>query len=402
MAGDAVETDGGAKISVSFKNDVIIFENSYTNAPNDVVPLRSTVNTLRVSAYGGEYGGVLEIDVDDGNRLVWCDGDILMSPIEIAAGGREELRIDYTACTNSETINDIVVSVRFSEHFSGVVINDTATMTAVRVRLSAQVEAPECDLRDRHKFGIYEKVGCRQYPSSPQLSWVPIDGTITSDESIFYDCFYQCPIHKAERSLKVGKDSVFYLFDINVVEPSLVISRNVEAISYGLSENSAGGIGMTSDLYIGPMDVSFSNIFVEEVPSTKGTRSGYFNSSYFQGAWYHSVANGAGRWLYVDVSNKSGSDVAAWTNRLLRMNDAGLLVEDTQYSWRNGHIEWEVPYGWHTNSLEESYAPYKRFAEDVRQRFQITTDGTVAVEKFGNIVMRMTNDWQFLNGVRVR
>jgi hypothetical protein len=184
MVGDAVETDGGAKISVSFKNDVIIFENSYTNAPNDVVPLRSTVNTLRVSAYGGEYGGVLEIDVDDGNRLVWCDGDILMSPIEIAAGEREELRIDYTACANSETINDIVAGVRFSEYFSGAVIDDTATMTAVRLAIEAEALWPKN--KTRHKFGPQETMSIRIYPSEVQNVVWEIEGDLRSGSFISY------------------------------------------------------------------------------------------------------------------------------------------------------------------------------------------------------------------------
>ena len=181
-----------------------------------------------------------------------------------------------------------------------------------------------------------------------------------------------------------------------------MIASNVVVKTYGVPENSAGGIGMQFDHYVGPMDVSFSNIYVEEVPSLNGTHSGYFNSLSFQESWSHTVANGAGNWLCVDVLNKSGIDVAALTNSLFRVNDAGLLVDDEKYSWRNGHIEWEIPYGWHTNDLVDCFSPFKIFAEDVRQRFTITSNGTVTIEKFNNSVMRMTNDWQYLNGVRVK
>ena len=285
---------------------------------------------------------------------------------------------------------------------TGTVIEDEDSMTAVRVRISVQVEAPECKFRDRHKFGVCEKVGCRQYPSKPALSWVATEGSITDDEPVLYDCFYRCPMYNSERTLKVVKGDVFYVFSIVTVEPSIIVARNVEVVSYGIQENSAGGIGMKCDLFVGPMDVSFSNIYVEEVPCLNGTHSGYFDSLYFKDAWSHTVANGAGNWLCVDVLNKCGRDVAAWTNSLYRVNDAGLFVDDENCSWRNGHIEWEVPYGWHTNDVVDCFSPLKKFAEDVRQRFLITSNGTVTIEKFGNSVMRMTNDWQYLNGVRVK
>ena len=39
---------------------------------------------------------------------------------------------------------------------------------------------------------------------------------------------------------------------------------------------------------------------------------------------------------------------------------------------------------------------------NAEQRFEITDNGDVSVEKLGNIVIRTTNDWYYLNGVRVQ
>ena len=396
------ETQAGASAQVSFSNDVIIFENEYTNALHDVVSHSSTTNALCIKVNGGAFGGFFEIELNTGGKIGTAGGDVLFSQMEVAAGEKMELEHFFKAYNSSEKEGDIIAKVRFTEFITGAVIEDEDSMTAVRVLISAQVQAPDCKFRGRHKFGVYEKVGCRQYPAEPALSWVAIEGTITDEDPVLYDCFYRCPMYNSERTLKVGKGDVFYVFSIVTVEPSIVIARNVEVKSYGVPENSAGGIGMQFDMYVGPMDVSFSNIYVEEVPSLNGTHSGYFNSLYFQESWSHTVANGAGNWLCVDVRNKSGIDVAALTNSLFRVNDAGLLVDDEKYSWRNGHIEWEVPYGWHTNDLVDCFSPFKKFAEDVKQRFTITSNGTVMIEKFNNSVMRMTNDWQYLNGVRVK
>ena len=143
-------------------------------------------------------------------------------------------------------------------------------------------------------------------------------------------------------------------------------------------------------------------IAVEEVPSTNGSHSGYFDSYYFKGNWTHSRENGAGRWMDVDVKNYWGSDTAAWIQELYRMTSDGFLIEDTAYSWKNGHIEWEILYGWNTNGTTGVSEPSKIFEFNAVQRFEIKNNGDFSVQKLGNIVMRTTNNWYYLNGVRKR
>jgi hypothetical protein len=46
--------------------------------------------------------------------------------------------------------------------------------------------------------------------------------------------------------------------------------------------------------------------------------------------------------------------------------------------------------------------PYKIMKFNAEQRFEITDNGDVSVEKLGNIVIRTTNNWYYLNGVRVQ
>ena len=43
-------------------------------------------------------------------------------------------------------------------------------------------------------------------------------------------------------------------------------------------------------LYVKPLDVSFAEIAVEEVPCAEGTHSGYFSLPQFSGEWYEKCA----------------------------------------------------------------------------------------------------------------
>jgi hypothetical protein len=189
---------------------------------------------------------------------------------------------------------------------------------------------------------------------------------------------------------------------MEVFEPEVVKATNVVIRTYGVAVGNAGGIGMSFDQIILPLDVSFSMIAIEEVPSTNGTRSGYFDTHYFAADWYHTRENGAGVWGNVDVNNVWGKDQAAWTEQLLRMTEDGLLVNDETYRWKDGHIKWNIPYGWNINGTSGMADPYKIMKFNAEQRFEITDNGDVSVEKLGNIVIRTTNNWYYLNGVRVQ
>ena len=67
--------------------------------------------------------------------------------------------------------------------------------------------------------------------------------------------------------------------------------------------------------------------------------------------------------------------------------------------WTDGTIEWHVPYGWKAESEYVLQPLGGTFATNVRQTFHITTNGTVSIEKHGNVISRGTNDVVTLNGV---
>jgi hypothetical protein len=401
-ASDIGESFYLASVDVSFRDKVIIFEDSYTNSVDEIVFLNSTTNVLSINVKGGQFGGLLEIEINDDGKLSYYDGDVLFGEYEIEAGENLTLLTYFTANKSSLAEDDINVKIRFIENMTGEVYEDSSKITAVRVRIAVQVEAPMNAMKDRHKVGVCERMGCKQYPSTPKLQWVPIGGGTISYETLLYDCIYQNPEYEVMRPLIVGIESLFYQFNILVVEPEKFIASNVVVKTYGVAENFAGGIGMSFDYYLMPSDVSFLGIYVQEMPSTNGVNSGYFSLPYFRNSWHHSRENGAGKWICVDANNQAGVDTAAWTNSIPKINNIGQYVYDPSGSWSEGSIEWKIPYAWHTNVINDYTEPYKVLEEETQQCFAITSNGTVSVQKLGNSVYRMTNDWQFINGVRIK
>ena len=187
---------------------------------------------------------------------------------------------------------------------------------------------------------------------------------------------------------------------ISVVEPNGIEASNVCLWEGSVSTNCAGGIGLEMELYVKPLDVSFAEIAVEEVPSTEGTHSGYFALPQFSGEWCHSREKGAGNWCNVDRDNLFGDDRACISNELYRVNDSGLFVEDENYGWWYGDLSWKVPFGWNEKNTDGNTTEVKRFAENTLQEMVIFPNGMSGVRKFSNMATRYIDGRIFLNGVQ--
>ena len=60
-------------------------------------------------------------------------------------------------------------------------------------------------------------------------------------------------------------------------------------------------------------------------------------------------------------------------------------------------MNWRIPVGWNETSASEEDVPVKQFVV-YWQRFRMESDGTLEVEKLGNVVQRNTNSVVRLNG----
>jgi len=154
---------------------------------------------------------------------------------------------------------------------------------------------------------------------------------------------------------------------------------------------------MDVDLTVGPMDVSFAQLAIEEVPCNRGDHFGYFANTYFSNLWCHSINNGAGRWQNVGDDNDFAMDGAACLNALPRMILPGYPGE-SMFGWYYGYLSWDVPYGWGAKVPQGNVSLYGTFAEDVKHEVTIDSEGTVSIFKLGCWVYRSTNDFTMVYG----
>ena len=223
-----------------------------------------------------------------------------------------------------DTINDAKTmpgggtgTVTFTDSVTGQKITSTpAAATAMKIRVTPSKEAPENNSSGRHKYGVCEIVNCFQSPSSPTVTWTAMDGGFS--DSINYVDFI-CPLYAASNPLQANIGNVIFTPNITVVEPQSVIALDARSFDYGEHQNQAGYVGMDIDLCVGPLDVSFERLSIEEVPCSSGSHTGYFANTYFSSLWCHSIDNGAGRWQNVGYDNEFAMDRAECANALPRM-----------------------------------------------------------------------------------
>ena len=310
------------------------------------------------------------------------------------SGTSAPLRRLAAACRRPIGDLAFVATATFTDSVTGDDTSDTANATAVKIRVTPSREAPENYSSGRHKYGVCEIVNCLQSPSSPAVTWTAADGGF-SDSTDYVD--FICPLYATSNPLQANIGNVVFIPDITVVEPQSVIALDARSFDYGEHQNQAGYVGMEIDLCVGPLDVSFERLSIEEVPCSSGSHMGYFANTYFSNLWCHSVDNGAGRWQNVGYDNEFAVDRAECANALPRM----ILPDypgESIFGWYYGYMCWEVPYGWRSKNPPGNVSLSGTFAEDVKHEVTIDANGTVGIFKLGCWVSRSTNDFVMVYG----
>ena len=390
-----------AGMSICFSKTAVIFEDEYHPTSTSTVLSRSTETELCCSVYGGEHGGTVLITATGIDNRLDCVGGSQTFPVYRQLEPQETFAFtnSYKAIAQSGSANDIVVMGTFVENDTGETFEDEDKATAIRVEFGPDKRAPANDSQGRHKFGVYEIVNCHQYPSLPQLSWNLTAGTMFENNTK-----YRCPLDIAiGNPIKVSCGGAEFTPIISVVTPNQVVARNVGYDDFGAPLGEAGSIALILELFIGPFDVDFREIAVEEVPDSGGTGSGYFGRMDLASWTSHTIANGAGRWFNVAEGNRMGGeedvcDQAGVTEPLSRMNASGLFVDDPNCGWLHGTIDMPNPFGWNAKDTT-SGQPIGRFAENTRDFIELEDYGKCSVQKLQNEVYRLTNGCVYLNGV---
>ena len=392
--------DPGA--SVAFSHDAVIFEARHEESPGVWAPRRSTRTELSCSAHGGPNGGQVVFSIVGEGRLAKLCGRNFPIIKELAPNESMRFSVVYEGLHASFIVGDIVVSTSFTENTTNAVAQTSqATLTSVEIEIMSQIEAPENNCLYRHKFGVNEVINCNNWPADANVSWssaTPNNVSVSSGTGE-----YRCPLYAAENPITVSYGGTSYTPAISVVEPNGIQVRNPEVRTYITSPGRAGWVGLRQEFYVKPFDVSFSEISMEEVPCATGTHSGYFADPSFGVIWCHSVANGAGEWCSIGrLTNKMGEyDISRITMELQRIDGSGNFTDDPAYSWANGEITCDIPFGWGAKPQGTMAAAvlYKQFDPGAGHRITIVPSGTVSVRKFGNEATRDVQGNTYLNGV---
>ena len=383
--------------SATFSKRVVFFEDEYENAPGETVPWRSTETELDCWAYGGTRGGHVRIEIRGADGLVQYGGSPLPFECDLEPGEEVTFKNTYRAVRPSGGEDDIVVTATFTENETEWSQTTVDKATAIRLEFKAVLRAVENPCPNRHRLGVNEKINCFQTPSAPKVNWsTPGGGYMTNNLSQ-----YSSPLHPARNPLIANCQEAEYTPELVVVEPQAIEPRNIGYWKGGAPIGHAGGIGLEFDLYVLPLDVSFSGLAVEEIPCDIGSRSGYFLNNHFTNLLSHTSDNGAGNWLLLSADHLCGVDAPGIYTALPRVTPDGILTNDLRFGWAYGTLTWAIPYGWNEGITNRTALVRGRFAEDTVHENVIFKTGKTGVRKLRQAVTREINGTIYLNGVQM-
>jgi hypothetical protein len=275
----------------------------------------------------------------------------------------------------------------------------TDEATAVRVEIMAESLAPANSSFERHKYGVNEISNIRFFPRSASVSWNVEAGNLAGET-------YRCPLAAQENPLGISGGGAEYVPEIEIVEPLTVLVISPDFDDFDAPIGEAGSIAMRLPLYIGPFDVDFSELAVEEVPNEQGSAIGYFARNDLSLWKNHTRGNGAGLWFDVTAGNKMGGpevyDQAGVTDILPRVNSFGLFVDDPNCKWAYGQIVMPNPFGWNVVGTAADSSPVKQFAENTRDIIELNEEGRCRIWKLDNEAIRHVDGSVYLNGGKVK
>ena len=379
--------DAGA--SATFSKSVVIFEDGYWDTPTNWVERQSTQTELHCVAHGGPNGGHVRFEIAGENKLERVSGHLLPVEQEVLPGKKLDFTIVYKGQLPSTDAEDIVVTTTFTETAEGATPSSGEDeLTSVKVELEALLTAPAFTNCTRHTYGVNERIKLHWTPHLNSVTWTSSRTDAFESEAGGELNVYRCPLtNEGDVDLSVVFAGAVYPFVITVVEPQMVVCRNPVVYDLLFPPGQPGGAGMRMPTFVLPETVSFGEIDMQEVPSEMGTHTGYFNRLSDVPFWYHTTGNGAGKWVHISESNYFDID---------EVTQDYFLDSD----WCAGEKVWHIPIGWRAHGLSGAVVREVPHRPAHDQRFVLTADGTMRIEKYDMEVHRTIDDHIYLNGIQ--
>ena len=362
------ENEPGA--SVWFEEKAVIFEDEYENAPGETVPRRSTRTTLRCTAYGGERGGNLTVDLSGMDALRLVSGTP-PSGRTLAPGEYVEFEAGYEAEKASSQENGTVAKVSFTENETNITFDAEDKMTVVEVKKMAVATVPP--FRQRKDIGVGERVDISISPRNIAVAAVAEIGKVSKDGLNGY--VYLAPHNACHDKFSLSVRDVDFEISFEVIQPSGFAVKSIVGVNNGVP-NKAGMYSAFINYVPLPTNVSFYALQFMEVGTKATDAMGYFAKPEYLSLLDHSIW-GADDWF----SMESYSDYF--------VDEIGIPGELAEPWNGGGSFTWPIPVIW--RFYEETGV--SNLLCNINQRFELDANGTSRVRKMGCTVERGTNQY---------
>ena len=395
------------RLSLKALKPAVIFEDAYErDDAGNIEPKQTTRTMFLLSACGGEFGGEVRLDKENLDRLELMEGGPLPDVVTLAPHETNVWKVVYGGKTPSVETNDISVVASLRSYETDETLVQTARVTSVQVKIFRAVAAPSNSALQRHEFGIGETMFLGYWPGTS-------DSVITCND-------YKVSMYDAKNggkmaSIRWGVSNVAHGLTFSaqgiVYRPKITIKtpEYIEGYDPGVQtgdrypSNTAAGVYLTQYYRTHPLDVSFENLAIQEVPCYEEIPpEGYFMytpTNKFHRS--HTKAAGAGNWVRVESGNYVGLgayDSAGYGGSLPRITPDGTFTTSTEYKWMDGSLVWRIPFGWNHRLVREGEPEVGLLPIVASQIFSITADGDFKIEKLKNSAERRINGKIYLNG----
>jgi len=356
----------GPAATASFSSKAIVFEDTYTNAPGQVVGWQSTSSEVTCYAYGGTNGISYSFTIEGADgKLMRTGGARFPLTGTLGAGKTFMRRITYKAVAPSTNAEDIVVKSEYTENGTGTTKSEEEKVTAVKVYVDAKATSPSN--RRRHVFGPNES-----YEVLTEPGGYGKETTVT-------------PLEQGDFDVALTVEKVNYSIGLTVIYPLSEVHgqfvREMTAADWtSIGKDPLGedvpGAGFVARWYLQPDYVSFSGIQVceGEVPMSEVWGCFTNASDYPPAVYAHIPGSGSGEPTSIGEGNLIGDG-----DRI----GVQLGVPPTSA----GGYSLVIPWSWGIMG-----GPYSHAFTYKRQSVSVTADGFTTIRKGELFTIRGVNE----------
>ena len=352
---------------------LIVVEDSYTNAPGDVVSASSSSTDLQLSWWLAEEG-TLALTTDCGAfvRAATNNGSAVSLPMQWRGGGDEENELSISLTGLGAPTNG-TFSFSFTPDEGGSPVVRTVPLHIVKVRVEALADWPSNKVR--HVFGPKEQFSIVMSSSLNvevgNDSYASANGTQVT-----------APDRPGKFGVALSRDGMSHVIELDVVAPASLVGGNPRELNnYEWTvlqvppfAPGEAGVAMRIETWVEPSYVSFRHVRMFEGFAPTSNRTGWYEdlTTFPEAYLEHNAQAGvgsaslAGCITVSDVENftAGGDCVGSWIG--------------TSQSYYDGSFELAIPLLWYaegggyTNSLPVNL-----------QTISVYSNGTMRVSKNG-------------------